>query len=148
MKIGIIGTGYIGLTEGLCFASLGQHVICYDIIKEKIEQLNKGIPTLFEENIEKLLKDNLANKMITFTDDLEFVLKGSDIIFLCVNTPENPETGECDLSQIMTATKQISEMSEKIGNKFFILAIRSTVPVGTNKKVKEHMLKINPKSRS
>ena len=78
MKIGIIGTGYIGLTEGLCFASLGQHVICYDIIKEKIEQLNKGIPTLFEENIEKLLKDNLANKMITFTDDLEFVLKGSD----------------------------------------------------------------------
>ena len=47
MKVGIIGTGYIGLTEGLCFASLGQHVICYDIIKEKIEQLNKGIPTLF-----------------------------------------------------------------------------------------------------
>ena len=144
MKIGIIGTGYIGLTEGLCFADLGQHVICYDIIKEKIEQLNKGIPTLFEENIEKLLKDNLEKKMITFTDDLEFLMKGSDIVFLCVNTPEDPKTGECDLSQIMTATKSISEMSEKIGNKFFILAVRSTVPVGTNKKVKEHMLKINP----
>ena len=145
MKIGIIGTGYIGLTEGLCFASLGQHVICYDIIKEKIEQLNKGIPTLFEENIETLLKDNLAKKMIEFTDDLEVVMKGSDIVFLCVNTPEDPQTGECDLSQILTSTKSIAEMSDKIGNKFFILAVRSTVPVGTNKKIKEHMLKINPK---
>ena len=145
MKIGIIGTGYIGLTEGLCFASLGQHVICYDIIKEKIEQLNKGIPTLYEENIETLLKDNLAKKMIEFTDDLEVVMKGSDIVFLCVNTPEDPQTGECDLSQILTSTKSIAEMSDKIGNKFFILAVRSTVPVGTNKKIKEHMLKINPK---
>lgn len=52
MKIGIIGTGYIGLTEGLCFAELGQEVICYDIIKEKIDQLNKGIPTLYEETID------------------------------------------------------------------------------------------------
>ena len=145
MKIGIIGTGYIGLTEGLCFASLGQHVICYDIIKEKIDQLNKGIPTLYEENIDVLLKENLEKKSITFTDDLKVVLSGSEIVFLCVNTPENPETGECDLSQIMTSTESISKMSETLGNKFFILAVRSTVPVGTNKKVKEHMLKINPK---
>ncbi len=145
MNIGIVGTGYIGLTEGLCFASIGQQVICYDIIKEKIDQLNKGIPTLFEENIEKLLKDNLDSKKIIFTDDLEILMKGSDIIFLCVNTPENPETGECDLSQIFSSTKSICKISEKIGNKFFILAIRSTVPVGTNKKVKEYMLKINPK---
>ena len=144
MKIGIIGTGYIGLTEGLCFAELGQHVICYDIIKEKIDLLNKGIPTLYEENIENLLKDNLSKKMITFTYDLEDVLRGSDIVFLCVNTPENSETGECDLSQILKATKSICEISEKIGNKFFILAVRSTVPVGTNKKIKEHMLKLNP----
>ena len=145
MKIVIIGTGYIGLTEGLCFASLGQHVICYDIIKEKIDQLNKGIPTLYEENIDVLLKENLEKKTITFTDDLKVVLSGSEIVFLCVNTPENPETGECDLSQIMTSTESISKMSETLGNKFFILAVRSTVPVGTNKKVKEHMLKINPK---
>ena len=145
MKIGSIGTGYIGLTEGLCFASLGQHVICYDIIKEKIDQLNKGIPTLYEENIDVLLKENLEKKTITFTDDLKVVLSGSEIVFLCVNTPENPETGECDLSQIMTSTESISKMSETLGNKFFILAVRSTVPVGTNKKVKEHMLKINPK---
>jgi len=145
MKIGIIGTGYIGLTEGLCFASLGQNVICYDIIKEKIDQLNKGIPTLYEENIDVLLKENLEKKSITFTDDLKVVLSGSEIVFLCVNTPENPETGECDLSQIMTSTESISKMSETLGNKFFILAVRSTVPVGTNKKIKEHMLKINPK---
>ena len=145
MNIGIIGTGYIGLTEGLCLASLGHNVICYDIIKEKIEQLNKGIPTLYEENIEILLKDNLEKKAIVFTDNLEIVLSCSEIVFLCVNTPENPETGECDLSQIMTSTESISRMLENLGNKFFILAVRSTVPVGTNKKIKEHMLKINPK---
>ena len=145
MKIGIIGTGYIGLTEGLCFASLGQNVICYDIIKEKIEQLNKGIPTLYEESIDVLLKENLEKKTISFTDDLKVVLSGSEIVFLCVNTPENPETGECDLSQILTSTESIAKMSETLGNKFFILAVRSTVPVGTNKKIKEHMLKINPK---
>ena len=145
MKIGIIGTGYIGLTEGLCFASLGQNVICYDIIKEKIEQLNKGIPTLYEESIDVLLKENLEKKTITFTDDLKVVLSGSEIVFLCVNTPENPDTGECDLSQILASTESIAKMSETLGNKFFILAVRSTVPVGTNKKIKEHMLKINPK---
>ena len=145
MKIGIIGTGYIGLTEGLCFASLGQNVICYDIIKEKIDQLNKGIPTLYEENIDVLLKENLEKKTITFTDDLKVVLSGSEIVFLCVNTPENPETGECDLSQIMTSTESISKMSETLGNKFFILAVRSTVPIGTNKKIKEQILKNNPK---
>ena len=72
-------------------------------------------------------------------------MRKSDVIFLCVNKPENPENGECDLSQIFTLTKSISEMSEKIGNKFFILAIRSTVPVGANKKIKEYMLKINNK---
>ena len=144
MKIGIIGTGYIGLTEGLCFADLGQKVICYDIIKEKIDQLNKGIPTLYEETIDVLLKNNLEKKSILFTDDLKTVLADSEIVFVCVNTPENPETGECDLSQILAATESIAKMSETIGNPFFVLAIRSTVPVGSNKKIKEHMLKINP----
>ena len=144
MKIGIIGTGYIGLTEGLCFADLGQKVICYDIIKEKIEQLNKGIPTLYEETIDVLLKNNLEKQSILFTDDLKTVLSNSEIVFVCVNTPENPETGECDLSQILTATESIAKMSETIGNPFFVLAVRSTVPVGSNKKIKENMLKINP----
>ena len=145
MKLGIIGTGYIGLTEGLCFADLGQKVICYDIIKEKIDQLNKGIPTLYEETIDVLLKNNLEKKSIMFTDDLKTVLSGSEIVFLCVNTPENPDTGECDLSQILTSTESIAKISDTIGNPFFVLAVRSTVPVGTNKKIREHMLKINPK---
>ena len=144
MKIGIIGTGYIGLTEGICFADLGQMVICYDIIKEKIEKLNKGIPTLYEKNIDILLKNNLKKKSIIFTYDLKTVLSRSEIVFLCVNTPENPENGECNLNQIIASTESIAKMSEYLGNPFFILAVRSTVPVGTNKKIKEHMLKINP----
>lgn len=145
MNIGIIGTGYIGLTEGLCFSDLGHKVICYDIIKEKIVQLNKGIPTLYEEKIDTLLHNNLEKKSITFTSDLKIVLSSCEIVFLCVNTPEKQETGECDLCQILTSTDSIAKMSKNLGNPFFILAVRSTVPVGTNKKIKEHMLKINPK---
>lgn len=145
MKIGIIGTGYVGLTEGLCFASVGHDVICYDIVKEKIDQLNDGIPTLYEENIDFLLKENLKKKSITFTNDLKFMLSNSEVLFLCVNTPEDPITGDCDLSQILDSTESISKMSNSLGNKFFVLVIKSTVPVGTNKKVKDHMLKINPK---
>ena len=144
MKIGIIGTGYIGLTEGLCFASLGQNVVCYDIVKEKIAQLNNGIPTFYEENLDVLLKENLKKKTITFTTDLSFVLSHAEIIFICVNTPENPKTGECDLSQILDSTAAIAKVSATLGNQFFILVIRSTVPVGTNKKVTAHMLQINP----
>ena len=82
--------------------------------------------------------------MISFTDNLETVMKGTDIIFLCVNTSENQETCECDSNQIYSAIKSISEMSNNIGNKFFILSVRSTVPVGTHQKIKEFMLKINP----
>jgi UDPglucose 6-dehydrogenase len=92
-----------------------------------------------------LLIENLEKKTITFTNDLKILLSGSEIVFLCVNTPENPETGECDLSQIMTSTESISKMSATLGNNFFVLAVRSTIPIGTNKKIKEHMLKINPK---
>ena len=82
--------------------------------------------------------------MISFTDNLETIMKGTDIIFLCVNISENQETCECYSNQIYSAIKSISEMSNNIGNKFFILSVRSTVPVGTHKKIKEFMLKINP----
>ena len=141
MKIAIIGTGYIGLTEGLCFADLGHTIYCYDIVEEKINKLNNGIPTLYEEGLEEMLKKNL-NKNIFFTSKLDFALKDVDVIFICVNTPENIKDGSVDLTDVIHSTEEISKTINN--NKHFVLVIRSTVPVGTNKFIKNNMLKINP----
>lgn len=145
MKICIIGTGYVGLTEGLCLADLGHDINCHDIVEEKIESLKKGIPTLYEENIEELLKKNLSNKKIKFTTNLKEALDNVKVIFVCVNTPENPKTGEADLTALMSSAKSIAENINP-ENEFF-LVIKSTVPVGTSKLVRENIEKTNPKLR-
>ena len=141
MKICIIGTGYIGLTEGLCFADLGHDVMCFDIVKEKIEKLKQGIPTIYEDGLEEMLKRNLQSKKITFTCDLKEALNSAEVVFICVNTPESQKDGSADLTALMGATKMVAETMD-VNNKF-VLVIRSTVPVGTNKKVKEHVKNIN-----
>lgn len=140
MKICIIGTGYIGLTEGLCFADLGHSVNCFDIAKDKIEQLQKGIPTLYENGLEEMLKRNLEKKSINFTTNLKEALKDRDVVFICVNTPPNSKDGSADLTALIEATKTIALNVE---NKF-VLVVRSTVPVGTNKMVKDLVQKTNP----
>ncbi|MDD2839916.1 MAG: UDP-glucose/GDP-mannose dehydrogenase family protein [Rickettsiales bacterium] len=142
MKICIIGTGYIGLTEGLCFADLGHSVNCFDIVKEKIEQLKKGVPTLYEDGLEEMLKRNLEKKSITFTTDLKEALKDREIVFICVNTPPNPKDDSADLTALIQATKDIAKTMDK-DNKF-VLVVRSTVPVGTNKMVKKLVQDSNP----
>ncbi len=142
MKICIIGTGYIGLTEGLCFADLGHDVVCYDIIEEKINQLKNGIPTLYEEGLEEMLKRNLESKKIIFTTNLKEALDKTNVVFICVNTPENSKTGAADLTAIMKSTESVAKTMNS--NNDFVLVIRSTVPVGTNKIVKENMIKVNP----
>ena len=139
MKITIIGTGYVGLTEGLCFADLGHDVVCFDIVKDKIEQLKNGIPTLYEDNLEEMLKRNLASNKIKFTSDLDDALKDAEVVFICVNTPENPKDGSADLSAIMSSTQAVADSIDK--NRDFVLVIRSTVPVGTNFMVKHNILK-------
>jgi len=143
MKITIIGTGYIGLTEGLCFADLGHNVICVDIDKDKIAQLQKGVPTLFEKDLEKMLKKNLKNKRIEFTTDLKSSLKNAEIVFICVNTPENPKDGSADLSAVFKVAKDIAQKANS--KKKFVLITRSTVPVGTNKKIEQLIKKTNSK---
>ena len=142
MKICIIGTGYIGLTEGLCFADLGHDVVCYDIIKEKIELLQKGIPTLYENGLEEMLKRNLKNKRISFTTNLKEALQDSKVVFVCVNTPESPKDGSADLTALINSTKSIAENMDS--NNEFVLVIRSTVPVGTNKMIESNVQKTNP----
>lgn len=142
MNITIIGTGYIGLTEGLCFADLGHNVKCVDIDKDKIEKLSKGIPTLYEDNLESMLKQNLKEGRIKFTTDLKSALQNSKAVFICVDTPENPEDGSADLTAIFNVAESVARKVNPDDK--FVLVIRSTVPVGTNKKVQEKVIKINP----
>lgn len=139
----MIGTGYIGLTEGVGFADLGHDVICYDIVKEKIDSLNKGVSPIFEEGLDDMLRRNLKKKKIKFTYDLKEALNKIDVVFVCVNTPENPKDGSADLTAVMSASESIAKTMDVNNN--FVLTIRSTVPVGTNAKVKVLVEKTNPK---
>jgi UDPglucose 6-dehydrogenase len=132
MKISIIGTGYVGLTSALCFASKGHEVICHDKDINKINQLNKKIPTIFEKGLEELLNETLEKKFIEFTDDLEYAIKSSEVIILAVGTPQS-SNGQADLSFIYSASKEVSKYVDKY--KLFIT--KSTVPVGTNHEIKK-----------
>lgn len=142
MKIGIRGTGYIGLTEGLCLADLGNEVVCFDVDKNKVENLNKGIPTIYEEGLEDMLKRNLANGKIKFSNDPKESLVDLDVVFICVNTPEKDKQGEADLSYVKDAVETVAYNADV--DKRFVLVIRSTVPVGTNKMIRKLIHKVNP----
>ena len=132
MKISIIGTGYVGLTSALCFASKGHQVICHDKDIAKINQLNQKIPTIFEQDLPELLKEMLEKKSIEFTNNLEHAIKNSEVIILAVGTPQS-SNGEADLSYIYECAKQ----SARFVDKYKLFITKSTVPVGTNYEIKK-----------
>ncbi|MGB9858239.1 MAG: nucleotide sugar dehydrogenase, partial [Dictyoglomaceae bacterium] len=131
-NIAIIGTGYIGLVTALGLSELGNKVICVDIDEEKIHLLNQGISPIYEEGISELLERNIKEKRISFTTDFELAVGESEIVFICVNTPSKDD-GEVDLSQVISSAKSISKF---LKNKK-IIAIKSTIPVGTLVKIRE-----------
>jgi UDPglucose 6-dehydrogenase len=118
------------LVSGVCFAQLGNKVICVDKDKEKINMLNKGIMPIYEENLEELCNQNRKNGNIEFTMDLEYAVKKSDIIFIAVGTPSLP-SGDADLSQVIEVAKIIARFIQG----YKIIVNKSTVPVGTQKLV-------------
>lgn len=132
MKISVIGTGYVGLVSGICFAEKGNKVICVDINKAKIDKLNNGIIPIYENELEDMLKNNIEERRIEFTADLEYAVKKSQIIMLAVGTPTLLE-GHADLSQIEGAVIDIA----KYMNEYKVIVNKSTVPVGTQKWVTE-----------
>lgn len=131
MKIAIIGTGYVGLVSGTCLAEIGHQVICIDVDTEKVNSLNKGISPLFEPGLEELLKRNQSAGRLNFSSKYEDI-KGSEAVFLAVGTP-SLENGQADLRYINEAS--ISVASQIADDAVIIL--KSTVPVGTHKKIKE-----------
>jgi UDPglucose 6-dehydrogenase len=141
MNIAVIGTGYVGLVTGTCFAETGNHVICVDNDPEKLEKLNQAELPIYEPGLDLLFYRNIAKKRLLFTDDLKSALEGSEIIFLCLPTPQG-EDGSADLSYVFSAAKEIASIlkaSNKGSGK--ILVNKSTVPVGTSSAVKAILAK-------
>ncbi len=131
MKIAIIGTGYVGLVSGTCFAEMGNEVICVDVDQEKIEKLNKGISPIYEPGLKELIKSNIS-KSLFFTVDIKDAIEKSDVIFIAVGTPMKSD-GNADLSAVCN----VAEMIGGSINDYKIIVSKSTVPVGTTFKVKE-----------
>ena len=134
MKIGIIGTGYVGSVTGACFAEMGNTVICVDKDQNKIAQFESGKAPLHEKGLNELVLRNLKNKTLTFTTDLENAVKKSDILFIAVGTPPN-EDGSADLSHVLGVATSIGQMMDHE----LIIVDKSTVPVGTAELVSKNI---------
>nr|MDA8099452.1 UDP-glucose 6-dehydrogenase [Nitrospiraceae bacterium] len=106
MKIAVIGTGYVGLVTGTCFAESGNHVICMDVNAEKIGMLNDGRVPIYEPGLEELIKRNSAHGRLLFTTDMRATVRSSDIIFIAVGTPPG-EDGSADLKYVLGAAREI-----------------------------------------
>ena len=143
MKICMIGTGYVGLVSGVCFSELGNNVICADIDKKKINQLNFGKIPIYEPGLEELVKKNFNQKRLSFTTNIDLAIKNSDVIFICVGTPTKKGGSSADLSQIYNVTKEISSSI----NKFKIIITKSTVPVTTGDEIEKILSKKNNKKK-
>ncbi|MBP8625555.1 MAG: UDP-glucose/GDP-mannose dehydrogenase family protein [Syntrophorhabdales bacterium] len=132
MHISVIGVGYVGLVTGACFAETGNDVICMDIDKRKIERLKKGIIPIYEPQLGELVKNNLKEGRLRFSTDIKEAVEHGLIIFICVNTPQD-EDGSADLKYVQDVAQNIGKYLEK----YRIIVVKSTVPVGTCEMVKE-----------
>ncbi|HMR83882.1 MAG TPA: nucleotide sugar dehydrogenase, partial [Niabella sp.] len=130
MKIAVVGTGYVGLVTGTCFAETGNVVHCVDVNKEKIAKLKKGECPIYEPGLDVLLQRNIKEKRILFSTDLKTAVDKSDIIFLALPTPPG-EDGSADLKYILNVAEDLS----KIITSYKVIVNKSTVPVGTAEKV-------------
>ncbi len=142
MKLCMIGTGYVGLVSGVCFADLGNEVICVDKDKNKIDKLKKSIIPIYEPGLDELVKKNYKAGRLKFSTNLVESVQKSKIIFICVGTPTLRNKYEADLSQVFSAAKEIS----KNINSFKIIINKSTVPVMTGDLVEKIMSKNVKKS--
>ena len=136
MKICIIGTGYVGLVSGACFADLGNSVWCVDNNKEKIDLLNSNQIPFFEPGLEELVSKNFSSSRLKFTTNLKLAVRNSDIIFICVGTPTLKKSRSADLRHVFKVATEVS----KYINRFKIIVTKSTVPVTTGDKIEKLIL--------
>lgn len=132
MNIAIVGTGYVGLVSGTCFSEMGINVTCVDVDEKKIENLKKGVISIYEPGLEDMVRKNIQAGRLNFTTDLADVLDDVEIVFSAVGTPPD-EDGSADLKYVLAVAKTIGKNIKK----YTVVVTKSTVPVGTAKKVKE-----------
>lgn len=130
MKIAVVGTGYVGLVTGTCFAETGNNVTCVDIDTEKVNKLKKGIVTIYEPGLDVLFERNIKQERLQFTTNLEEGIKGAQIIFLALPTPPG-EDGSADLKYILQVAGDLGNLMDE----YAVIVDKSTVPVGTAEKV-------------
>ena len=143
MKIGIIGTGYVGLPTGIGFAELGNTVVCVDKIKEKIDDLKAGKLTIYENGLEELFIKNTSNGRLSFTTSMRKAITGADLVLIAVGTPPHPITHEADLKYIYAAATELAEYLTD----YTVIATKSTVPVGTGDNIEQLITSKNPTAR-
>lgn len=139
MNIVVTGVGYVGLVTAVCLAEKGNHVICLDTNEDRIKMLKDGVSPIYEPGLQELMVKNKTH--LTYTSDFTLAYKDADIIFICVGTPEK-EDGSIELSYVKTVAKQIGENVKKD----CVIAVKSTVPIGTNDEV-EKIIKDNLKNK-
>ena len=131
MKVTVVGTGYVGLVTGTCFAEMGLHVQCIDIDTEKIERLKKNEIPIYEPGLDVLVRKNVESGRLQFGTDLASVIDHTDVIFSAVGTPSN-EDGSADLKYVLDVARAVGQNMKK----YLLFVIKSTVPVGTAKLVR------------
>jgi UDPglucose 6-dehydrogenase len=131
MKVGVIGTGYVGLVMGTCFAESGNDVICMDINEETVAKLKNGISTIYEPQLEELIQKNIKEERLFFTTKLSDIAEKCEIIFLCLPTPPG-EDGSADLSHVLGVSKDLA----KLLTESKVIAAKSTIPPGSSDKIK------------
>ncbi|MCK4959290.1 MAG: UDP-glucose/GDP-mannose dehydrogenase family protein, partial [Planctomycetes bacterium] len=134
MKVSVVGVGYVGLVAAACLAEGGNHVVCVDNDKKKIDDLNDGIIPIYEPGLAEIIKKNEAGGRLTFTTDLKEGVDNSLVIFIGVGTPSGDD-GSADISAVLNATGSIAELMDS----YRIIVTKSTVPVGTYQKVADVM---------
>jgi len=144
LKISVIGTGYVGLVSGTCFAETGNEVICVDIDTAKVDKMKEGVVPIYEPGLEILFERNIKYGRLTFTTDLHMAIRNSEILFLCLPTPQDGD-GSADLHYVLGVAEDLGKFfRDNPGIGFKILVDKSTVPVGTSEKVRAAVKKHAP----
>ncbi len=140
MKIAMIGTGYVGLVSGVCLSDFGHEVVCVDKNPAKIEMLERGEVPIYEPGLQPLMAKNVEAGRLSFTMDLATAVEGADAVFIAVGTPTRRGDGHADLTYVMAAAEEIA----RVAKDYIVVVTKSTVPVGTNRQVKQAVKKANP----
>ncbi len=144
MKLTIVGTGYVGLVTGTCFANTGNMVTCLDVDRAKIDRLKRGESPIYEPGLTELMKRNVAQRRLRFTSDKGEAYRGAEAIFICVGTPSD-DRGNSDLRAVMAAAEDIAAALDASGGAAgpsaapALVVVKSTVPVGTTERVRDHI---------